>query len=1231
MRLSITIFVQCICLLCQAQNNTYHFTNYTTARGLSNNNINVIAKDSRNFIWLGTAEGLNRFDGTGFVSYLSDQNNKATLSGNNVFDILQYQPGYLLIATNNGLSVFNTFTGEFENDKIFMPALQKGSGTIVRSLFKDKKNRIFINHSGVIDVFNDTLGFLYRFTDFPWAYALRGSVLNREQWYQDSQNRIWLATDNKGICIIDESKQQVYSGYNNPMKYPFISLSRTAVRSFFYDEQNQVVWYSIWGYGLEKYDLKKKECREQLFNIAVGNEARCINSITLAKDGNLICGGGQAIYSVDRETLQYKIINTDFNTNSLPALLGSTIFNDSTYIWIGTETKGLIKLAANKWYVQQVPLPYPVNDYTNYSTGILRSENKLIYLGYGLDGLLEVDPETHLMRKYKFRTKENVPLGVNRICEDKEGRFWIGTGKGLYLFDKKNKKIVQPDWMPASIKNLDVSFLFCDKKGKIWISFRRPNSLGIYDVSENIFEYFENYKVDSFTIFDKKLLISRITEDINENIWLVSYEGVDITSFEPKSGKWKSYPANKKKSTLPFNNGILSICPGAKNEIWTSNEFGPGLKNYNYSTDSIFFISRKDGLISDNIFCITKGVGDNLFLVSMAGINLFNPGTKEIRTLRLPDENINLSFALQQFYDSVNHQLVYGLNDRLLFIDDRIWETTSNNQIVFIDNITINNKPRHIDSLTKQHMLNYFEKDITISFASVNYSENSSISYAYKMDGANLNNDWTITSQVPVANYTNLSPGKYVFLVKAKTQTGVWGPVNNSLELIIAPPFWKTWWFISIIAFSILLLSFLFIRGREKSFKAVAAAKLKVQQLNAEKYKNKLELEQIINYFSSSLIDKNKVDDVLWDVAKNLIGRLGFADCMIYLWNDDKTKMIQKAGFGPKGSVEEINKQHFDVLPDQGVVGYVIQTKEPVLIGDTSKDNRYRPDEMVRLSEMCVPIIYNNELLGIIDSEYPERNFYTQQHLQLLTTIATLIANKIKSLEAEQSLRQSDIEMYSMNEQLSKAKLEALQSQMNPHFIFNSLNAIDNLIQTNQKDKATTYLARFAKLIRNVLDSSKNDTVSFQKDYETLKLYLQMEQFRSNDKFTYELVAEDELLHSDYKVLPLIVQPFVENAIHHGLLNKLNEERKLTVSAIVENDYIKYTVIDNGVGRAKAQELNELNKPGHQSYGIDITKERIQLYNQTGDNNNVTITDLFENDEPAGTKVEIRVKNLETT
>lgn len=236
--------------------------------------------------------------------------------------------------------------------------------------------------------------------------------------------------------------------------------------------------------------------------------------------------------------------------------------------------------------------------------------------------------------------------------------------------------------------------------------------------------------------------------------------------------------------------------------------------------------------------------------------------------------------------------------------------------------------------------------------------------------------------------------------------------------------------------------------------------------------------------------------------------------------------------------------------------------------------------------------------------------------LALATVIIWLVRRRIKAIRHESEMKQK----------ISETEMMALRAQMNPHFIFNCLNAIDNLVQTNQKEKATTYLARFAKLIRNVLESSKNNVVAFQRDFESMQLYLQMEQFRCNSKFSYELSADDELMHSDYKIPPLIIQPFVENAIHHGLLSKENGDRKLIVHAALENDVIRYTITDNGVGRSRAKELKELNKPGQLSYGIAITEERVHLYNQHKKSNDFVITDLWENGQAAGTRVEVCLK-----
>ena len=240
---------------------------------------------------------------------------------------------------------------------------------------------------------------------------------------------------------------------------------------------------------------------------------------------------------------------------------------------------------------------------------------------------------------------------------------------------------------------------------------------------------------------------------------------------------------------------------------------------------------------------------------------------------------------------------------------------------------------------------------------------------------------------------------------------------------------------------------------------------------------------------------------------------------------------------------------------------------------------------------------------------------------------ALVIRNNILKRKNEQLRNEQD--KLVLKRKALELEMQALRAQMNPHFIFNCLSAIDNLMQTNQADKATSYLARFASLIRSVLESSKNNLVPFQKDFETLKLYLEMEQFRCNNKFSYTLHAEQELLEGDYKVPPLIIQPFVENAIHHGLLNKQESNRQLNVTVHLNEEYIVYSVTDNGVGRKWAGILKEKNKPEQQSYGIAITRERIQLHNRNGVAQDVLITDLEQGGIATGTNAIVRINGME--
>jgi ligand-binding sensor domain-containing protein len=237
----------------------------------------------------------------------------------------------------------------------------------------------------------------------------------------------------------------------------------------------------------------------------------------------------------------------------------------------------------------------------------------------------------------------------------------------------------------------------------------------------------------------------------------------------------------------------------------------------------------------------------------------------------------------------------------------------------------------------------------------------------------------------------------------------------------------------------------------------------------------------------------------------------------------------------------------------------------------------------------------------------------------ILTLIYVFIKwreKNIKAIEAEK--RKLD----GMNEQLSRAKLETLRSQMNPHFIFNCINSIDALIQSNDKYHATVYLNKFAKLIRDILDSSKQNTVTLSKDLDTLKLYIELEQLRHENKFTTEIIADEALLQDDYRVPPLIIQPFVENAILHGIRYRTDNSGKLSVSVMKLAEYLQYSIEDNGVGRGSGQGRTQKEKV---SYGIDISNDRVRLFNNE-DKASVEIIDLFEGSKPVGTKVTVLLK-----
>jgi uncharacterized membrane-anchored protein YhcB (DUF1043 family) len=447
---------------------------------------------------------------------------------------------------------------------------------------------------------------------------------------------------------------------------------------------------------------------------------------------------------------------------------------------------------------------------------------------------------------------------------------------------------------------------------------------------------------------------------------------------------------------------------------------------------------------------------------------------------------------------------------------------------------------------------------------------------------------------------------------------------TSFLTTIVMIPFWKTSAVLFVCGIVLVYLCYKIMKLREKRIREMEATNTELEKLRSENFKSRLEIEQINNFFSTSLMLKNNVDDVLWDVCKNLIAKLGFEDCLIYMWNEDKTRMVQRAGFGVKGSKELLEKFPWDLEPGQGVVGTVALTGKPIIVDDTSKEPRYLSEGYSGLSEIVVPIKYEEELLGVIDSEHSQIGFFNDNHLQLISTIATLMAHKIKSIEAEQELRKQKAELDNISRQLTEMQLAALRSQMNPHFIFNALNSIKKFVLTNEAENADKYLGKFSKLIRSILDNSQERDISLQKEIETLKLYLELEKLRFGDKLNYRVHVDPMLQEGCVHIPGMIVQPFVENAVFHGIMHK-ESAGNILISFYDHDSYLEINVIDDGVGRKVSAELNCQTKK-HVSLGIKMTEKRLAALKSESDvPSGIEIFDLQDDGVASGTFVKILV------
>jgi len=1190
-------------LLTAQEINEKNFVLYTKQHGLSDNLITAVTQDSTGYLWVATGFGLNRFNGSSFLQFHSTRDT-CSLPVEYVSGFLWLNKRELAAYTGKGLHVIDTRSGESRN--LLIP-------------WSDKKYQYKFN--GILSAKTNSAGDVFVLTRAGfYHFDKNGRLVFRYDYYTNEEvartpfgfGRKLLSIDEQRYAIITSVGIYYYSTVRRqfkkmeaadcPQLKEFLDYPKMDY-AFFQPRPDQIVIINVGSNDLVCIDVKKNLRTVTHMPLpSAGSEFDYRSTLVAVSDTMLyLTGNVSGVYKLKFDPGSGKI--QFYPKKYFPTYYCSSVFADQdNTLWIATN-KGLLKQDNGKMHVEWAALPTSLQDSfpTSVIDDIYAGDEKLYAVTRGDGALLIFNKKPlHLIGRLSFDKLTRSPNGVYSIRSTNDGSLLIGTNGPLFSFNPKTDHLKEVELEKWDRTGGWIADMWKDRNQNIWIA------------SDNVYKYDAATRkvslvLNAAEIADKIQWPAKIREDAGGNIWIA---GHGLIRYNVHSNKIDRVVDSLPAIGMP-DNQVPCFVADQQNNLWI-NSNNNGLISYNIETGSFRHFTRDNGL-PDNDIAAMIVVQNKLWIASNSGISCLDLRTLNISTYGKEEGFPDLPVGRNSnfFYDSAYNKLYIGFTNAIAEFDPEIIFQRSHPPQLFIESIVAGD---HTKCLFPEGTFktSWRNNEIIMNIGSIDFFTSNSQRFAYRLDD---DTDWQQLGTQNLFSISNLSSGHHTIKVKLFSISSRWPEQEKEINIIVLAPFWKQPWFITAGIFAALLVAYLFLKWRTGVIQRREQAKTHIQALKAEEYKSQYELEQISNYFSYSLAGIKNVDEVLWDVARNLIGRMNYLDCMIYLWNKDKTKMIQKASYGPKGDPLAIQESVFDVVAGQGIVGHVMKTKEPLLISDTRLDPRYRVDDISRLSELCVPIIHNNELIGIIDSEHPDANHFKERDVKILTTIATIVGNRIRQIESEQSLEIKQKEIASVNQQLAEAQLAALQTQMNPHFIFNSLNSIKGMILSNEQQKASRYLSKFAQMIRITLHQSREVFTTLYENLEHLENYLMMEKLRFDDSFTFHVTVDERIDKEETLVPTLMIQPLSENAIWHGLMCK-EGDKKLSIRFCLVGEAICCVIEDNGIGIKRSEELKRLNKTTHQSVGLTNLRNRIKIMNEKYDTGcTLQITDLHDLDK----------------
>jgi ligand-binding sensor domain-containing protein/signal transduction histidine kinase/DNA-binding response OmpR family regulator len=804
-----------------AQGNRLKFKHISGEQGLSNSTVENIFQDSRGFIWFGTRDGLNRYDGYQMLVYRYDQKDTASISDNFIRYIYEDRNKVLWVGTINGLNRFNPVTNNFTRYKYNASDPGSLSNNVVNCIYQDAAGDLWIStYGGGINLLKPGQN---RFIHFRHSTSKPESLSDDRVNYlfEDSRNNLWVGTEN-GLNLFNRQ-----SG---------------SFRSFQY-----------------------------LSDFSTNKTNNVIRIIKEDRKGNLILGtedNGLIIFNYQKKLFrQYS--HEEKNPSSLASnLIRSILVDRKDNIWIGSVNGGLDlfdELTGSFIHYQNEPdNAFSLSQRT--ASALFEDNQGNLWAGTHRGGVNLFMPNTEKFRLYRQEADGNSISynDVKAFCEDSQGNIWIGTdGGGLNMFDRKRnifRHYKYNPFDPQSIGSNEVIDIREDSRGNLWVA-TWGGGLCLLDRRTNKFTRFMNNPQRKGSISSN--YIQKIFEDSRKNLWIATYYG-GLNFFDPASGNFERITGDTTSGTKLQGNNIVSIGEDKSGNLWIGTDDG-GLNRYSYNTTRfahyfnneekmpdlrVIFVDRKGrlwvgqtglylfdpaknqfstytqkaGLNSEFIKGIAEDDRGSFWISTSNGLTQFHPDSLLYKKFNTADGLQGLEFEANAYLKTRDGEMFFGgLNGFNSFYPENI---SVNPFIppVYITDFQIFNKkiisgepdsPLQTDiSLTDHIDLSYNQSTFSFGFAALNYTASENNQYAYKLE--NWDEDWNYIGNERKASFTNLSPGRYVFRVKASNNDGIWNEEGNAIVINISPPFWGTWWFrlLLIVVISASVIIFLMFRRR---------------------------------------------------------------------------------------------------------------------------------------------------------------------------------------------------------------------------------------------------------------------------------------------------------------------------------------------------------------------------------------------------------------------------------